>query len=166
MILNQLLTHFPAPQFVHEIRLPKSLLPLRLYPPTPLLLYFTMTTWAILSGIEGNLAAYEAVLADIKRQRHLVEELYILGDVIAATPASIKVIQRIQSPRANEPVPQVCQGWWEEQLLILHGLGRTGEPTELIERYGMDMVKTLWDAIPREMVEWVRSLDFGFFELD
>ncbi|WP_416675974.1 metallophosphoesterase family protein [Egbenema bharatensis] len=125
-----------------------------------------MTCWAILSGIEGNLAAYEAVLADIKRQRHPVEELYILGDVIAATPASLKVIQRIQSPRANEPVPQVCQGWWEEQLLILHGLGRTGEPTELIERYGVEMVKTLWDAIPREIVEWVRSLDFGFFEFD
>ncbi len=125
-----------------------------------------MTCWAILSGIEGNLAAYEAVLADIKRQRHPVEELYILGDVIAATPESTKVIQRIRLPRANEPEPQVCQGWWEEQLLILHGLGRTGEPTELIERYGMEMVKTLWDTIPREMVEWVRSLDFGFFELD
>jgi hypothetical protein len=106
------------------------------------------------------------VLADIKRQRHPVEELYILGDVIAATPASTRVIQRIRSPRTNEPAPQVCRGWWEEQLLILHGLGRTGEPTELIERYGMEMVKTLWDAIPREMVEWVRSLDFGFFELD
>jgi hypothetical protein len=25
--------------------------------------------WAILSGIEGNIAAYEAVLADLKRQR-------------------------------------------------------------------------------------------------
>jgi hypothetical protein len=125
-----------------------------------------MTIWAILSGIEGNLAAYEAVLADIKRQRQPIEELYILGDVIAATAESTNVIQRIRSSRANEPVPQVCQGWWEEQLLILHGLGRTGEPTELIERYGIEMVKTLWDAIPREMVEWVRSLDFGFFELD
>lgn len=122
--------------------------------------------WAILSGIEGNLAAYEAVLADIKRQRYPIEALYILGDVIAATPASLNVIQRIQSPRFHEPVPQVCQGWWEEQLLILHGLGRTGEPTELIQRYGMERVKSLWEAIPREMVEWVRSLDFGFFELD
>ncbi|NJM64783.1 MAG: metallophosphatase [Leptolyngbyaceae cyanobacterium CRU_2_3] len=125
-----------------------------------------MTHWAILSGIEGNLAAYEAVLADIKRQRQPVEELYILGDAIAATSESAKVIQRIRSPRSNEPEPQVCQGWWEEQLLILHGLGRTGEPTELIERYGIAMVKTLWDAIPQDMVEWVRSLDFGFFELD
>jgi hypothetical protein len=124
----------------------------------------TMTYWSILSGIEGNLAAYEAVLADIKRQP--VEELYILGDVIAATPESAKLIQRVRTPRPNEPIPQICQGWWEEQLLILHGLGRTGEPTELIERYGMAMVKTLWDAISRDMVEWVRSLEFGFFELD
>lgn len=125
-----------------------------------------MTHWAILSGIEGNLEAYEAVLADIKRQRQPVEKLYVLGDVIAAISESTKVIQRLRSPRANEPVPQVCQGWWEEQLLILHGLGRMGEPTELIERYGIAMVKTLWDVIPLETVEWVRSLNFGFFEFD
>ena len=42
--------------------------------------------WAILSGIEGNIAALEAVLADIKRQRVKVEELYILGDIVAAPP--------------------------------------------------------------------------------
>lgn len=123
-------------------------------------------TWAILSGIEGNLAAYEAVLAHIKRQRQPVEELYILGDVIAPSAKSVALIERVRSPRPDEPVPQVCQGWWEEQLLILHGLGRTGEPTELIERYGIEMVKTLWDEIPRELVPWVRALDFGFFELD
>jgi hypothetical protein len=125
-----------------------------------------MGNWAILSGIMGNLAAYEAVLADLKRQRQSLQELYILGDVIAATPESAQLIQRIQSPRYQEPVPHVCQGWWEEQLLILHGLGHTGEPTELIEQYGITMTKMLWDAIPRAAVEWVRSLEFGFFELD
>lgn len=125
-----------------------------------------MTYWAILSGIEGNLAAYEAVLADIKKQRKSVETLYILGDLIAPKADSQKVIKRVRSPLANEPIPQVCQGWWEEQLLILHGLGRTAEPTELIERYGKPVVKDLWEAVPRELVEWVRSLDFGFFELD
>lgn len=31
--------------------------------------------WAILSGIEGNITAYEAVLANIKRQRVKVEAL-------------------------------------------------------------------------------------------
>jgi hypothetical protein len=125
-----------------------------------------MSNWAILSGIEGNLPAYEAVLADLKRQRQPVEELYILGDVIGATPSSQRVIERIRSPQAGEWEPQVCQGWWEEQLLILHGLGRTGEPSELIERYGASAVKTLWEAVPRPLVEWVRSLNFGFFELD
>lgn len=122
--------------------------------------------WAILSGIEGNLVAYEAVLADLKRSRLPIEELYILGDVIAPTQNNLAVIQRIRSPRTSELKPQVCQGWWEEQLLILHGLGRTGEPTELIERYGKPAVKTLWDSVPRKQVEWVRSLDFGYFELD
>jgi hypothetical protein len=101
-----------------------------------------MTHWAILSGIEGNLAAYEAVLADIKRQRKPVEALYILDDVIAATSESTRVIQRIRMPRDHELEPQVCQGWWEEQLLILHRLGRTEELTELIERYGIETVKT------------------------
>jgi hypothetical protein len=125
-----------------------------------------MTLWAILSGIEGRLAAYEAVLTDIKQQVPSVEALYILGDIIGPTADSAAVVQRIQSPRPGELDPQVCQGWWEEQLLILHGLGRTGEPTELIDRYGFDMVKTLWDVIPRPIVEWVRTLDFGFFELD
>lgn len=123
-----------------------------------------MSQWAILSGIEGNLAAYEAVLADIKRSS--AEALYILGDVIAPTADSEQVIKRLQSPRRGELEPQVCQGWWEEQLLTLHALGRTSEPTELIERYGIGMVKTLWDAVPRSTVDWIQSLDFGFFELD
>lgn len=122
--------------------------------------------WAILSGIEGNLAAYEAVLADLKKQRLSVEELYILGDVIAAHPDSNRVIQRLQNPKSRELKPQVCQGWWEEQLLILYGLGKSGEPTELIDRYGATMTKTLWEAIDKSHLQWLRSLDFGFFELD
>ncbi len=125
-----------------------------------------MTHWAILSGIEGNLTAYEAVLQDIKRQALSISELYVLGDLIGATPDSEKLVQRVLHPRRGEPEPQVCQGWWEEQCLILHGLGRIGEPTELIEGYGIAMAKTLWDSVSRETVAWVRSLDFGFFELD
>ena len=52
--------------------------------------------WAILSGIEGNIAAYEAVLADLNRQPVKVEELYILGDIVAANQDSEQVIKRIQ----------------------------------------------------------------------
>jgi hypothetical protein len=122
--------------------------------------------WAILSGIEGNLAAYQAVLRDIRRQRPTVESLYILGDVIGLHPQNEQVLACLQSPQPGELQPQVCQGWWEEQLLILYGLGRTGEPTELIERYGKKEVKTLWDSVPRSWVEWLRQLDFGLFALD
>lgn len=122
--------------------------------------------WAILSGIEGNLAAYEAVLADIKRQRFTVEELYILGDLVAAQPDSEKVIKRVQNPLPRELQPQICVGWWEEQCFALHGLGSSVEPTELIARYGKQTAKLLWDSVSRETVQWLRGLHFGFFELD
>ena len=122
--------------------------------------------WVILSGIEGNIAAYEAVLADIKRQRVKVEALYILGDVVAANPDSERVIRRIQNPLSRELEPQVCVGWWEEQCFDLHGLGSTAEPTELIERFGKETAKLLWDSVSRETVQWLRNCHFGFFELD
>jgi hypothetical protein len=124
--------------------------------------------WAILSGIEGNLAAYEAVLIDIKRQKVNVnvEELYILGDLVAANPECEKVIKRIQNPRLGELQPQVCVGWWEEQCFALHGLGSTAEPTELIDRFGKKTAKLLWDSVSRETVQWLRNCHFGFFELD
>ena len=122
--------------------------------------------WAILSGIEGNIAAYEAVLADIKHQRVAVEELYILGDIVAANLDSEKVIKRIQNPLPGELEPQVCVGWWEEQCFALHGLGSTAEPTELIECFGKEIAKVLWDSVSRETVHWLRNCHFGFFELD
>lgn len=122
--------------------------------------------WAIASGIEGNLAAYEAVVADLKKSRQEVENFYLIGDIIGPTVESNRLVKRIQQPRKGEPNPLVCQGWWEEQILILHALGRTGEPTELIDRYGIDMTKTLWDAIDSTTLKWVQSLEFGFVELD
>ncbi|WP_373539106.1 metallophosphatase [Chamaesiphon sp.] len=122
--------------------------------------------WAIASGIEGNLAAYEAVVADLRKSRQEVENFYLIGDIIGPKVESNRLVKRIQQPRQGEPTPLVCQGWWEEQILILHALGRTGEPTELIDRYGIDMTKTLWDAIDPNTLEWVSSLEFGFVELD
>lgn len=123
-------------------------------------------TWAILSGIEGNLAAYEAVLADLQQRPETIETLFILGDVIGPTADNLKLVERIQQPRPGEPRPAVCLGWWEEQALTLYALGRSGEPTELIERYGMAMVKQLWDSVPRELTGWLSQLEFGFMELD
>ncbi|RCJ15534.1 metallophosphatase [Nostoc sp. ATCC 53789] len=122
--------------------------------------------WAILSGIEGNLAAYEAVLADIKHQRNNVEILYILGDLVGPRPEAEKLVERVLNPSRRELEPLICKGWWEEQCLILHGLGPTGDAPELIAKYGGDTVQMLWECVSRKTVQWLRSLDFGFFELD
>lgn len=122
--------------------------------------------WAILSGIEGNLAAYEAVLQDIRRQRYAVTTLFILGDVIGLGGENEAVIRRLQSPRAGELEPQICIGWWEEQCLSLHGLGGLPDAPELMAQYGSDGVKQLWESVSRESVSWLRSLHFGFHELD
>lgn len=126
--------------------------------------------WAVLSGIEGNLAAYEAVLGDLMGQNQLIEQLFVLGDVVGPSPGgvtdNVKLVQRLQSPKPGEPTPEVCQGWWEEQVLILHAMGREGEPSELIERYGSEMVTQLWEAVPRQIVPWISQLEFGMMELD
>jgi hypothetical protein len=120
--------------------------------------------WAILSGLVGNLAAYEAVLQDIRQYQ--VDELYILGDLVGPNTTSEALVQRLQNPQKGEPLPQICTGWWEEQCLILHAYGQEQSPTVLIEKYGAEMVKTLWEAVSRETIAWIRSLEFGFMELD
>lgn len=125
-----------------------------------------MSHWAILSGIEANLSAYEAVLEDIKQQVPKVTELYILGDVINASPASEKIVQRIRNPRIGELIPQVCKGWWEEQVLMLHGFIPDIEPNPVVEKYGVATAKALWDIIPKETVEWISNLHFAFMEFD
>ncbi|MEN9230515.1 MAG: hypothetical protein Q6L68_06375 [Thermostichus sp. DG02_5_bins_236] len=125
-----------------------------------------MTQWAILSGILGNCRAYEAVLQDLRRQKNPVEQLFVLGDVIAPTSESEMLIERLRDPKPRELTPQVCRGWWEEQALILHGLGSAGDPKELREAEGVDAIEKLWKSVSRETVQWIRSLDFGFQELD
>ncbi|NJL00554.1 MAG: metallophosphatase [Spirulinaceae cyanobacterium RM2_2_10] len=130
--------------------------------------------WAILSGIEGNLAAYEAVLQDIRRQRHPVTELYVVGDVVGLKGDNEAVIRRLRShssssgasPHPGEFVPQVCVGWWEEQCFSLHGFSGVLNAPELMAQFGSDGVKHLWESVSRESVEWLRSRHFGFHELD
>ncbi|NET30568.1 MAG: metallophosphatase [Cyanothece sp. SIO1E1] len=121
--------------------------------------------WAILSGIEGNLAAYEAVLQDIRRQRNPVTDLYVLGDVVGLKGNNEAMLERLRSPRAGELEPQVCIGWWEEQCFSLHGLGGSSD-AQLMAQFGSDGVKQLWESVSRESVYWLRSLHFGFHELD
>ncbi|MBP0021441.1 MAG: metallophosphatase [Cyanobacteria bacterium SBLK] len=121
--------------------------------------------WAILSGIEGNLTAYEAVLADIKQQTAM-EALYVLGDVVGPGSDNDATIDRLRSPKPGELEPQVCTGWWEEQCFALHAVGTTSDPVELRDRYGSDAIVQLWNSVSRDRVQWLRSLNFGFVELD
>lgn len=95
-----------------------------------------MEQWAILSGIEGNLGAYEAVLADIRRQRFPVSDVYVLGDFVGFKGDNEAVIRRLQSPGAGELEPQICIGWWEEQCFNLYGLGSLPDAPELVDQEG------------------------------
>lgn len=141
--------------------------------------------WAILSGIEGNLAAYEAVLKDLHRLPQPVTDLYILGDVIGLNGSHLNnslqgnnlksdslqsdneaVIRRLRRPEAGELKPQVCVGWWEEQCFSLHGLSGLPDAPELMAAVGGDGVKALWASVSRKSVKWLRSQHFGFYELD
>jgi hypothetical protein len=120
--------------------------------------------WAILSGIEGNFAAYQAVLKDLSAQP--ISDLYILGDSISLHPDSHRVIEALyQFPYAQIKL-HVCTGWWEEQCFALHGIGMTAEPEELITAYGSQASKQLWENVSRPHVQWLREQHFGFIELE
>ena len=125
--------------------------------------------WAILSGIEGNLAAYQAVLKDL-RQLRAVTDLYVLGDVIGLKGQNDgdneAVIQRLRKPEAGELKPQVCVGWWEEQCFSLHGMSGVPDAPELVAAVGGNGVKALWDSVARKSVQCLRSQHFGFHEFD
>ena len=45
-------------------------------------------------------------------------------------------------------------------------MGSDSEASELLEQVGADGVERLWKSVSRQTVQWLRSLDFGFFELD
>ncbi|MGD1901222.1 MAG: metallophosphoesterase family protein [Geitlerinemataceae cyanobacterium] len=120
--------------------------------------------WAILSGIEGNLPAYEAVLEDIKRQREKVDELFVIGDSVGLQGDNEATIKRLRAPKPGELNPQVCIGWWEEQCFCLHGLSGLPDAPELVAKHGVEGAEALWKSVSRESVAWMRSCHFGFFE--
>lgn len=120
--------------------------------------------WAILSGIEGNYAAYQAVLKDCFNQS--ISDIYLLGDIIGLNPGNDRVVEAIRSFSHPDIQMHVCTGWWEEQCFILHGVGSSSEPTELIAEYGSQACKTLWDNVSRSHIQWLREQHFGFIELD
>ncbi|WP_434222760.1 metallophosphatase [Limnospira platensis CENA597] len=123
--------------------------------------------WAILSGIEGNLVAYQAVVKDIIKRQVEIEQFYILGDLVGPNPNSELLVEMVRnSDELGEIQPQLCLGWWEEQCFNLYGLGTNVQGDELLNKYGGDTVKLLWKSVSRKTVEWLREQNFGFLELD
>jgi predicted phosphodiesterase len=62
---------------------------------------------AVLSCIHGNLAALEAVLADVRKLG--VEQIVCLGDLVGYGPDPNQVVERVRELR----IP-VVQGCWDE----------------------------------------------------
>ncbi|MEO0942470.1 MAG: metallophosphoesterase family protein [Cyanobacteria bacterium J06642_12] len=122
--------------------------------------------WAILSGIEGNLAAYEAVLENIQHQKQRVSALFVLGDFVGLKGDNQAVVERLRSPRPGELTPHMCKGWWENQCLSLNGLGGLPDAPELMAREGEYGARVLRKSLCRESVLWMRSLHFGYQKFD
>jgi calcineurin-like phosphoesterase family protein len=55
--------------------------------------------WAILSGIQGNLPAYQAVLEDIQQRSVTVENLYILGDFSLSPKAVMEFAHKLNGKK-------------------------------------------------------------------
>ena len=79
-----------------------------------------MARWALISGLRGDLEAYEAIQEDLRHTRR-VDTLFVLGDVIGPARNCDALLSRLQQPRRGELQPQCLYGWWEDQLLAERG---------------------------------------------
>jgi hypothetical protein len=112
-----------------------------------------MARWALVSGLRGDLEAYDAIQRDLQRLRG-VDTLFVLGDLIGPERDCNALLKRLQEPRRGELQPQCIYGWWEDQLLAEQGFRGERRADSLIQ--GVD---------PGHL-HWLASLQFGFIELD
>ena len=124
-----------------------------------------MARWALISGLRGDLEAYEAIQADLRHTRR-VDTLFVLGDVIGPERDCNALLQRLQHPRRGELEPQCLYGWWEDQLLAERGHrgGRRADALRLSQ--GEEVVDALLQAVDPAHMNWLAALQFGFIELD
>jgi len=73
-----------------------------------------MTQWAILSGIQGNLTAYEAVrrYCAMKFGRRNLRSSAMWWD----QPQTAKIGAKTAFPHRNEIKPMICKGWWKNNI--------------------------------------------------
>ena len=124
-----------------------------------------MARWALISGLRGDLEAYEAIQADLRHTRR-VDTLFVLGDVIGPERDCNALLQRLQHPRRGELEPQCLYGWWEDQLLAERGYRGERRADALRLSQGEEVVDALLQAVDPAHMNWLAALQFGFVELD
>ena len=124
-----------------------------------------MARWALISGLRGDLEAYEAIQADLRHTRR-VDTLFVLGDVIGPERECNALLNRLQQPRRGELEPQCLYGWWEDQLLAERGYRGERRADALRLSQGEAAVDALLQAVDPAHMGWLAALQFGFIELD
>jgi len=112
-----------------------------------------MARWALISGLRGDLEAYEAIQEDLRHTRR-VDTLFVLGDVIGPARNCDALLSRLQQPRRGELQPQCLYGWWEDQLLAERGYrgGRLADALRLSQ--GETAVDALLQAVDPGHMGW------------
>ena len=124
-----------------------------------------MARWALISGLRGDLEAYEAIQEDLRHTRR-VDTLFVLGDVIGPARNCDALLSRLQQPRRGELQPQCLYGWWEDQLLAERGYRGERRADALRLSQGEAAVDALLQAVDPGHMGWLAELQFGFIELD
>ena len=123
-----------------------------------------MARWALISGLRGDLEAYEAIQADLRHTRR-VDTLFVLGDVIGPERECDALLNRLQQPRRGELEPQCLYGWWEDQLLAERGYRGERRADALRLGQGEPAVDALLQAVDPGHMGWLAALQLGFVEL-
>jgi len=123
-----------------------------------------MARWALISGLRGDLEAYEAIQTDLRHTRR-VDTLFVLGDVIGPERECDALLNRLQQPRRGELEPQCLYGWWEDQLLAERGYRGQRRADALRLGQGEPAVDALLQAVDLSHMDWLAGLQLGFVEL-
>ena len=123
-----------------------------------------MARWALISGLRGDLEAYEAIQTDLRHTRR-VDTLFVLGDVIGPERECDALLNRLQQPRRGELEPQCLYGWWEDQLLAERGYRGERRADALRLGQGEPAVDALLQAVDPGHMGWLAALQLGFVEL-
>ena len=123
-----------------------------------------MARWALISGLRGDLEAYEAIQAELRHTRR-VDTLFVLGDVIGRERDCNALLNRLQQPRRGELEPQCLYGWWEDQLLAERGYRGQRRADALRLGQGETAIDALLQAVDPAYMDWLAGLQLGFVEL-